>query len=347
MNQNDLLDVVECVPGFYNIPGYKNYAISKEGQVLNLKSGKILKALTDTNGYMRVNIPINESADILKFKSCSVHRLVAKTFLYVGDEYNTPEGISFLQVNHKDRNTKNNHLSNLEWTTPKENVNHAFCGEKINPYIPVQDKDIQTGKITTYPNRMECARAHGFSRDQMAYRLTFNQDKVFPELYQYRTGNFTREWPTPTLDIAQLEAENYGTNKPVLVKEWLKQGQVTEFPKISDLAEYLKVAPSTLTQWLNDKSQPLCIGMVQVKYKADSTPWRPIENLDEEYAKSNKNIRVVQVINRKTGKKEIYHSAKECADKHNLLPTTLNWRLKSQGTKVYSDDCSYGYFPFD
>lgn len=40
-------------------------------------------------------------------------------------------------------------------------------------------------------------------------------------------------------------------------------------------------------------------------------------------------------------------SAIACAKARKLLPTTLNWRLKSNGTKVYDDGCRYGYYPFD
>lgn len=57
--------------------------------------------------------------------------------------------------------------------------------------------------------------------------------------------------------------------------------------------------------------------------------------------------KVIQVIDTKTNKKYVYMSAIACAKARKLLPTTLNWRLKSNGTKVYDDGCRYGYYPFD
>jgi hypothetical protein len=51
-------------------------------------------------------------------KQCKVHHLVLDAF--IGPR---PSGY---QANHKNGDTSNNRLSNLEWVTAKQNVNHAF-----------------------------------------------------------------------------------------------------------------------------------------------------------------------------------------------------------------------------
>ena len=62
-----------------------------------------------------------------KCKNYYLHRLLAEHFI--------PNPLNKIQVNHKDGNKLNNNLSNLEWVTHKENVQHAFKNGlmKFNP----------------------------------------------------------------------------------------------------------------------------------------------------------------------------------------------------------------------
>ncbi|MDF9611926.1 HNH endonuclease [Bacillus cereus] len=74
-----------------------------------------------------------------------VHRAVAETFL--------PNPQKLPEVNHIDGNPSNNYLSNLEWTTKKENINHAFDTGLINTGIKVKVDGIlfrSTSKAAEY-----------------------------------------------------------------------------------------------------------------------------------------------------------------------------------------------------
>lgn len=89
---------------------YPEIACSPDGRVLTIKSGRILSQLNE-NGYKKVSFK-DGRINVIRF----VHRLVAECFI----------GISSLQVNHIDGNKANNHVSNLEYVTAKQNTAHAI-----------------------------------------------------------------------------------------------------------------------------------------------------------------------------------------------------------------------------
>ena len=92
------------------IAGYDNYYITKDGKVYNKKTERYLKITQRPTGYCVVNLSKNGA-----YKSFYVHRLVAYAFIP------NPEGKPY--INHIDENKNNNHFSNLEWCTQKENIN--------------------------------------------------------------------------------------------------------------------------------------------------------------------------------------------------------------------------------
>lgn len=95
------------------IQGYNGrYFISSNGQIKN-KYGKILKPWI-RNGYYTIGLMINK-----KRTNYYVHRLVAEYFLSNPDKQRN-------FVNHLDGDKLNNNVSNLEWCTQQENVQHAY-----------------------------------------------------------------------------------------------------------------------------------------------------------------------------------------------------------------------------
>lgn len=90
------------------------YDISEFGKIKSrFKGGRILKNYLSHNGYEFVRLYKN-----FKYKNYRVNRLVAEYF--IPNPENKP------QVNHKDGNKSNNHVSNLEWCTASENIRHAL-----------------------------------------------------------------------------------------------------------------------------------------------------------------------------------------------------------------------------
>ena len=89
------------------------YQISNLGNVKSLRKNKILSTRINRYGYVDVHLYKDGSE-----KRCEIQRLVAQTFI--------PNPNNKEQVNHIDGNKTNNTVFNLEWTTPSENIKHAW-----------------------------------------------------------------------------------------------------------------------------------------------------------------------------------------------------------------------------
>jgi hypothetical protein len=98
------------------IAGFEGrYEVSDEGRVRNMRTGKVFAVNLSSKGYPVVALCRKPE----KPKSCRVHRLVALAFIQ------NPDALP--EVNHKDSDKANNHVSNLEWVTSQQNMQHSIA----------------------------------------------------------------------------------------------------------------------------------------------------------------------------------------------------------------------------
>lgn len=110
------------------IKDYENYEVTTTGEVINTKTGKVLKGQKDKDGYLKVQLCKNG-----KVKIFLIHRLVAQAFI--------PNPDNLPCVNHKDENKTNNTVENLEWCTHKYNINYGTAIERISKTVLQLEKD--------------------------------------------------------------------------------------------------------------------------------------------------------------------------------------------------------------
>lgn len=137
------------------VKDFPNYVVSDKGTVKNKNTKHILKQ-RDKQGYMCVQLSKIQNGQQLR-KSFFVHRLVARAF--IPNKENRP------QVNHKDRNTRNNVVENLEWCTASQNVNYLDANKRRGESLghPVVAINLLEKSYTIYPSSMEAARVLGIN----------------------------------------------------------------------------------------------------------------------------------------------------------------------------------------
>lgn len=97
------------------VKDFENYYISECGKVVSFKMKKprIMKAYLGSSGYRELKLCENNKAT-----HKIVHRMVAEAFV--------PNPNNLPVVHHKDNNQQNNHFSNLEWTTQRQNIAYSY-----------------------------------------------------------------------------------------------------------------------------------------------------------------------------------------------------------------------------
>jgi DNA-binding XRE family transcriptional regulator len=154
------------------VEGYEGlYEVSDLGRVRSIKrSGRILAGCQVAHGYIAVSLHKNNQKSMYL-----VHRLVAKAFIP------NPENKS--QVNHKDLDKRHNSVENLEWVTPRENIEHALVhkpfSDRQNPWkvcFPEQKPNCTTDLWQS--NLMKIRVEKGLTREQLAAKSCVRIDTI-------------------------------------------------------------------------------------------------------------------------------------------------------------------------
>ena len=145
-----------------DIDGYGGkYQISDHGNVRSFAwsgarkgaGAKEMKQRMDHRGYLR--ILLRKDGKVCGHK---VHRLVLEHF--------APMVSGKHMVNHIDGNKTNNHISNLEWVTSKENLIHAYrtgLRDVSNISIPVEQIDRSGVMVRRFSSAMDAQRVTGIN----------------------------------------------------------------------------------------------------------------------------------------------------------------------------------------
>ena len=144
--------VLEDIPYYHFISNFGRLKIPiKQQSGFKIGSKSIFKEYTikDTFTIVKKN---GKSKGYYEYKKNKIHKLVAKTFI---ENNNIKKDI----VNHKNGNTLDNRVENLEWVTNQENIQHAYdSGLNPNKRTIIQyDNEINKIQIKEFNSIRECA----------------------------------------------------------------------------------------------------------------------------------------------------------------------------------------------
>lgn len=123
-------------------PYYNDYYISDKGRIYGLYKQQLMSYATTYNGYNRVALVKN---GVVKHER--VGRLVALAF--IGQP---PEGKP--QLDHIDRNRKNDEVSNLRWVSSKENNRNRANNRAVQQIDMITNEVIATFGTVAEANEM-------------------------------------------------------------------------------------------------------------------------------------------------------------------------------------------------
>lgn len=209
---------------------------------------------------------------------------------------------------------------------------------------PIMVRDAMAGTVRTYESARACAEALGLSVAVVRARLASTTNRLSFDYLQFKRVSDKSPWHIPE-DLNQ-EVINNRWYTSTLVKD-LNTGEVHTFVTQRKAAEYLGLSDVTICTLLRKRNQPVIKNVLNGHYvllttRQDFESWREVTDPHREY-QLHSGRRPVLVKDARTDEVKEYENCVDCANDLGILTTTLHWRLKSRGQKLYEDGFMYKY----
>ena len=201
-------------PNYYYIPGFCTYGVNLNGDLINLRSGRLRKWSTHTapsgssiTGGYKVAPVIN---DLGRRVGISRHRVKMITFKHPKVD------ISKYIVNHIDGIPGNDDLSNLEWCTYSQNTKHAYDNNlHPNKVVRIISWNVATGEFKTYNTLEAASLEHGLSPISLRNRtLNKRKHRLYEDLLLFKE-NDGKPWPIIEDKVYSLDGTSMVVSKNI------------------------------------------------------------------------------------------------------------------------------------
>jgi len=204
-------------------------------------------------------------------------------------------------------------------------------------------RNMRDGSIVEYDSVINCARDLGIKRRVIQSRLHCEFDRVYPDGLQIRRKKDVTSWYQP--EDVELAIAKAGLLTPCVVRD-CQTGEETVFDSQREFCKALRLCEAGGHVWLSYNGKRVFKTfdgrLVQVKRRSVLEDWIVPEDPEAEYDRTGLEKRVI-VRDIRDGKEVGYDSAVQCAKAHQILTTSLNYRLSTRGQRLVDGRYQFKY----
>lgn len=234
--------------GFFYIPFYSRYLISKDGKLLDTIRNKFSKYTVSkkkekdkrnrTQEYHKC-VALNDING--KFYSAR-HRLISLAF----HKYEMDP--DFLVVNHKDGIPGNDFIDNLEWCTKRDNLIHALeNGLMPNSTRKILAKNYLTNKEYSFNSIAEACIFFKFTHSKISHRLRRPIER-YPDNIAFKIDD-----GLPWIDLPKVK-QGMGIRVPIVAVNII-ENKAYIFDTIMSAQRFTNVNTTTIAERIKFKSK--------------------------------------------------------------------------------------------
>ena len=236
-----------------NIPNHKGYKVSSKGRVYSIKTARYLNQIIRKDNY--VQITLDDSKYFL-------HRLVAKTFYGP-----PPENLLVPVVDHKDGDTRNNTLENLEWVEFDENISRAHKTGLNSTSRPVLKYSLGGVQLKRYKSAAEASRDVKVTHASVmgACRKKEHVNTIAGFIWRFESE-----------PLSLNELQNVKQAKTEVVQYTLEGKKIKDFLSIKEASEETKTERTSISHACRGKIK--AAGGFVWRYKRDPPPTEKVRS---------------------------------------------------------------------
>lgn len=219
----DLISEDEKFARFYYNGEPTDYAISTEGRVYNMKTGRLRKLRSRPDGRHDVNLSFGSKDNCRTF---TVYRMVAETFL---EGQNINEEIN--SVDHVNGDCTNDSINNLEWVTHMENTRRAGNQGRMKKDLSEKGENNKSHVYTEEQVRLACQlKSQGVCKREICEQSGIKYDYLDKIFNGLKWSHISCEY-----NLAMKRKRKYPEGLKERIEELANEGYSN--PEIKDIVE--------------------------------------------------------------------------------------------------------------